>query len=232
VPAWRYSSPFSPRSASSSSGPSHCGSASAPSARNTRENFAAYSFVLSGYTVVIAGIPGALDADYAFYIATGRVTEVCQGIIVAATVNHIILPSSLGPQLWQAVIGARQALADYALALFERRGDSAPSRTKLLGQAITIKNLRASAIFEDREIRDRSDRLWFLDAALIDAISVAQPARRSGATRVQRNGARRCHCRCDCCDQGMARRRNGRARPQPTPAAGAGSLASRVAAVP
>src|SRR5208282_2441460 len=136
-------------------------------------NFAAYSFVLSGYTVAIVGIPGALDAGKAFYIATGRVTEVCLGIIVAATVNHIILPSSLGPQLWQAVIGARLALADYALALFERRGNSAPSRTKLLSQAIAIENLRASAIFEDREIRERSDRLRFLDTALINAIGVA-----------------------------------------------------------
>jgi uncharacterized membrane protein YccC len=137
-------------------------------------NFAAYSFVLSGYTVAIVGIPGALDAGNAFYIATGRVTEICLGIIVAATVNHIILPSSLGPQLWQAVIGSREALANHALALFERRGDSAPSLTKLLGRAITIENLRASAIFEDREIRDRSDRLRILDTALIDAIGVAQ----------------------------------------------------------
>ena len=138
-------------------------------------NFAAYSFVLSGYTVAIVGIPGALDAGNAFYIATGRVTEVCLGIIVAATINQIILPSSLGPQLWQAVIGGREALADYALALFERRGNRTPWRTKLLGQAIAIENLRASAIFEDREIRDRSDRLRFLDTALIDAIGVAQP---------------------------------------------------------
>ena len=124
--------------------------------------------------MAIVGIPGALDAGNAFYIATGRVTEVCLGILVAATVNHIILPSSLGPQLWRAIAGARDALADYALALFERRGGSAPLRTKLLGQAITIENLRASVIFEDREIRDRSDGLRFLDTALIDAISVAQ----------------------------------------------------------
>ena len=72
-------------------------------------NFGAYSFVLSGYTVAIVGIPGALDASNAFYIATGRVTEVCLGIIVAATVNHIILPNSLGPQLWRAIAGARRA---------------------------------------------------------------------------------------------------------------------------
>ena len=136
-------------------------------------NFAAYSFVLSGYTVAIVGIPGALDAGNAFYITTGRVTEVCLGIIVAATVNRIILPSSLGPQLWQAVAGARATLADYAIALFEP-GDGAPLRAKLLGQAIAIENLRASAIFEDREIRERSDRLRFLDAALMDVVGVAQ----------------------------------------------------------
>src|SRR5215471_10741993 len=105
-------------------------------------NFAAYSFVLSGYTVAIVGIPGALDAGNAFYIATGRVTEVCLGIIVAATVNHIILPRPLGPQLWQAIACAREALADYALALLERRGESAPLRTKLLGQATAIENMR------------------------------------------------------------------------------------------
>src|SRR5712671_1473709 len=81
-------------------------------------NFAAYSFVLSGYTVAIVGIPGALNASNAFYIATGRVTEVCLGIIVAATVNHIILPTSMVPSLWQGVVDAHAGLADYAVALF------------------------------------------------------------------------------------------------------------------
>src|SRR5258705_902505 len=60
-------------------------------------NFAAYSFVLSGYTVAIVGIPGALEAGNALYIPTGRGTEVCPGIIVANTGNHIIPPSSLRP---------------------------------------------------------------------------------------------------------------------------------------
>src|SRR5215831_6686874 len=121
-------------------------------------NFAAYSFVLSGYTVAIVGIPGALDAAHAFYIATGRVTEVCLGIIVAATVNHIILPSSLGPQLWQAVIGGSQALADYALAVLGN-GDAAPARAKLIGKAVAIENMRGSAFFEDRDVRSRSNSL-------------------------------------------------------------------------
>ena len=64
-------------------------------------NFAAYSFVLSGYTVAIVGIPGALDAGNAFYIAVGRVTEISLGIIVSATISHIVLPSSLAASLRQ-----------------------------------------------------------------------------------------------------------------------------------
>src|SRR3954464_604229 len=137
-------------------------------------NFAAYTFVLSGYTAAIVGIPGALDAGSAFYTASGRVTEVCLGIMVAATVNRVILPASLGARLRRAVAGARATFADYALALCES-GNAEPLRAKLLGQAIAIETLRASAIFEDREIRERSDRLRVLDATLIDVVGGARP---------------------------------------------------------
>ena len=141
-------------------------------------NSAAYSFVLSGYTVAIVGIPGALDAGNAFFIAMGRVTEISLGIIVAATVNYVVLPNPLARSLRRAVADARAGLADYAVALFGA-GDTAPLRAKLLGQAIEIEDLRASAVFEDREIRDRSDSLQLLDAALINAVDVAQLLRRT-----------------------------------------------------
>src|SRR4029077_11941275 len=92
-------------------------------------NFAAYSFVLSGYTVAIVGIPGALDAGNAFYIAMGRVTEISLGIVVAATISYVVLPSALARSLRQAVADARAGLADYAVALFAA-GDTAPLRVK------------------------------------------------------------------------------------------------------
>ncbi|HJY49485.1 MAG TPA: FUSC family protein, partial [Stellaceae bacterium] len=142
------------------------------------KNFAAYAFVLSGYTAAIVGIPAALEAGNAFYIATGRVTEISLGIIVAATVNHVVLPNSLVPSLWQGVVDAHAGLADYAVALFGA-GDTAPLQAKLLGQAIEIENLRASAIFEDREIRARSNALRLLDLALINSVGTAQLLRRT-----------------------------------------------------
>jgi uncharacterized membrane protein YccC len=135
-------------------------------------NFAAYSFVLSGYTVAIVGIPGALDAASAFYVATARVTEISLGIIATATISHVVLPSSLGATLRQAVADGRATLCDYAVALFSA-GDIAPLQAKLSGQVIAIENLRASAIFEDREIRDRSASLRVLDVALIGVVGVA-----------------------------------------------------------
>jgi uncharacterized membrane protein YccC len=136
-------------------------------------NFTAYGFVLSGYTVAIVGIPGALDAGNAFYTATARVTEISLGIIVTATISRVILPSSLADPLWQAVADARERVAQYALAVLGH-GNAAPLRAKFISQAIAIENLRASAIFEDREVRDRSNSLRFLNTALIDVVGAAQ----------------------------------------------------------
>jgi len=136
-------------------------------------NFAAYSFVLSGYTTAIVGIPGALDAGHAFYVATARVTEISLGIIVTATVSHIILPNSLAASLWQAIADVRVELADYALAVLGN-GDAAPARAKLIGKAVAIENMRASAFFEDRDVRSRSNSLHFLNVALIDVLAAAQ----------------------------------------------------------
>jgi uncharacterized membrane protein YccC len=137
-------------------------------------NFAAYSFVLSGYTVAIVGIPGALDAGNAFYTATARVTEISLGIIISATISHIVLPDSLAVSLWKAVADTRVRLAEYAAAVIEG-GDITSLRAKVISQAIATENMRSSAVFEDREVRARSNLLRLLNAALINVIAVAQP---------------------------------------------------------
>src|ERR1700675_2973913 len=40
-------------------------------------NFAAYAFVLSGYTAAIVDVPGTTSANNMRYIATARQTEIC-----------------------------------------------------------------------------------------------------------------------------------------------------------
>src|SRR5262249_8276874 len=112
-------------------------------------------------------------AGNAFYTATARVTEISLGIIVTATISRVVLPSLLTDPLWQAVADARERVARYALAVLGH-GNAAPLRAKLISQAIAIENLRAAAIFEDREVRDRSNSLRFLNTALIDVVGAAQ----------------------------------------------------------
>jgi uncharacterized membrane protein YccC len=141
-------------------------------------NFAAYGFVLAGYSVAIIGIPGALDPGNAFFIAQARVTEISLGIMTTAAISHLVLPTSLAQSLRQALASSRTQLAGAAVALLERRA-AAALWTKLLGQVIAIENLRASAVFEDRDIRDRSDAVRRLGVAMLGVIDVAQLLGRS-----------------------------------------------------
>jgi uncharacterized membrane protein YccC len=147
-------------------------------ASTNARNFAAYGFVLSGYTVAIVGISGALDPGNAFFIAVARVTEISLGIITTAAISHLILPMSLADSLRRDIATVRAELARYATALLEGR-DGTSLRTKLLGQAITIENLRASAIFEDREIQARNGALQRLNITMLDVVDAAHLLDRS-----------------------------------------------------
>jgi uncharacterized membrane protein YccC len=141
-------------------------------------NFAAYGFVLSGYTVAIVGITGALDPGNAFFVAVARVTEISLGIMTTAAISQLVLPVSLAGSLRRAVATGRAELVEYTAALLGG-WETASQRTRLLGQVVAIENLRASAVFEDRDIRDRSDALRRLDVALLGVVDVAQLLGRS-----------------------------------------------------
>jgi uncharacterized membrane protein YccC len=150
------------------------------------KNFAAYGFVLSGYTVAIVGIAGALDPANAFFIAVARVTEISLGIMTTAVISHLVLPLSLADSLRHAVTTARTELANYAAALVGGRG-TALQQDRMLGQVIAIENLRASAIFEDHDIAERSDTLRSLEMAMLGVIDIVQLLGRS-LERLRRTG--------------------------------------------
>jgi uncharacterized membrane protein YccC len=145
--------------------------------KNAR-NFAAYGFVLSGYTAAIVGISGALAPDNAFFIAVARVTEISIGLMTTAAISRLVRPVSLADSLRRAIAGSRDELAGCAISLLGG-GDTSAQRTALLAQVIAIENLRASAVFEDREIRDRSGALRSLDVAMLGVVDVAQLLARS-----------------------------------------------------
>lgn len=135
-------------------------------------NFASYGAVLSGYTVAIIGVSGALAPSHAFYIAIARVTEISLGIICTAVISHLVFPVSLASALRRAIAAGQAGLTDYASALL-RGGNHQAQKATLIGQVVTIENLRASAIFEDRGIRARNDALRHLETSMLSFVSVA-----------------------------------------------------------
>jgi uncharacterized membrane protein YccC len=141
-------------------------------------NFAAYGFVLSGYTVAIVGIPAALAPASAFFLAVARVSEIAIGIGATAAISHLVLPVSLADALRRAIPASRSELAAYATALldgsFPGSWASDAQGAKLLGQAMAIESQRAAAVFEDRDIRARSGALRSLATAMLGAIEVAR----------------------------------------------------------
>ena len=141
-------------------------------------NFAAYGFVLAGYTVAIVGIPGALDPGNAFFIAVARITEISLGIVTTAAISHLILPVSVAGSLRRAVASGHVEICSYAVALLGGR-EASSLRGRLLRQAIAIETLRASAVFEDREIQQRSDILRHLDVAMLRVVDVGHLLGRS-----------------------------------------------------
>jgi uncharacterized membrane protein YccC len=86
---------------------------------------------------------------------------------------------SLAGALHRAIATGRADLADYAAALLLGRRDTTSLRTKLLGQVVAIENLRASAVFEDREIKNRSGVIQRLDIAMLGVVDVAHLLARS-----------------------------------------------------
>lgn len=136
-------------------------------------NFAAYGFVLAGYTAAIIGIPGALTPGNAFYIAVARLTEVGLGIIMTATVSHLVVPVSLAAKLRKAIAELRIGLSDYSDALLGGRPADA-LRVRLLGEVVALENLRASAVFEDAELRARRGALERLDVAAVSVLGVGR----------------------------------------------------------
>jgi len=88
--------------------------------------------------------------------------------MATATISHVFLPVSLAQSFRRAVATCRTQTAEYARALLGGGSNANALRSNLLAQAITIENLRASAVFEDLDVRDRNDLLRRLDVALLE----------------------------------------------------------------
>ena len=140
-------------------------------------SWAAYSFVLSGYTAAIVGIPGALDAGTAFYIAMARVTEVCIGIMVTATIAHVILPDSVATSLYKVLAEGRRRLVACAVSVLTA-GKCPDLVAELLKNASAADDLLRSAVFDEPRIREARGRIRSVVGASVDVLASSQPLER------------------------------------------------------
>ena len=99
------------------------------------------------------------------YIAMVRVTEVSWASCDRGGQSyHPAEPSRAS--LWRAILDVRLELTDDAPAVFGY-GDVAPGAQNSSARRLRSRNRRASALFEDGEVRTRSNSLR-LNAALVD----------------------------------------------------------------
>lgn len=135
-------------------------------------NFQSYAFVLAGYTLVIVGLPAALQPDQAFDIAMTRLSEVMLGLLCAGVVSDVLFPKHLSDVLLQI---ARKRFADFKsfIALDDVASGSRPVRERMvlrfIGEVVSLEALRTSSVFESAAGHLQSLRLRQLNNAFMTA---------------------------------------------------------------
>lgn len=153
-------------------------------------NFAAYGFVLAGYTAAIVTLPAVSNPLNVFDSAVMRVSEVMLGIIVSGVVSDVVLPERLRPLLRRS---AREHFAHFIDFARGSTGGSIPRREmenahlRFVRAAVQLEDLRASVIFEDPEARARSSRMRLLNQRYMAASTSFQSAHHL-INRLQRGG--------------------------------------------
>ncbi|MFC5475449.1 FUSC family protein [Paraherbaspirillum soli] len=132
-------------------------------------NFQSYGFVLAGYTLVIVGLPAALQPDQAFDIAVTRLSEVMLGLLCAGVVSDVVFPQRLSDSLLAAV---RRRYADFAQYIRRDAAHAASGERTMLrfiGEVISLEALRSSSVFENPGHRLQSTQLRRLNTAFMTA---------------------------------------------------------------
>lgn len=135
-------------------------------------NFQSYAFVLAGYTLVIVGLPAALQPAQAFDIAMTRLSEVMLGLLCAGVVSDVLFPKHLSDVL---LLTVRKRFADFKkfIALDDSAAVSRPARERMvlrfIGEVISLEALRTSSVFESASGHLQSLQLRQLNTAFMTA---------------------------------------------------------------
>lgn len=135
-------------------------------------NFAAYAFVLSGYTACIIGLPAVSAPTDIFEDAVARVSEVMLGILCAGVVSDVIFPQRLRDALVRGVRARFVAFVRYSHDALTGTYDHARIEARwrdFVIEAIGLEAQRSSTIFENPQTRARSAMVQRLNLEFMDA---------------------------------------------------------------
>lgn len=153
-------------------------------------NFAAYGFVLAGYTAAIVTLPAVNNPLNVFDSAVMRVSEVLLGIIVSGVISDVVLPERLRPLLRRSAREHFAHFIDFARGSTGGtipRADMEKAHLRFVRAAVQLEDLRSSVIFEDPEARARSSRMRLLNQRYMAASTSFQSAHHL-INRLQRAG--------------------------------------------
>lgn len=153
-------------------------------------NFMSYAFVLSGYTAAIVTMPVINAPTAVFDSAVMRLSEVMLGIVVSGVVADTLWPDRLRASLratarnqFDKLVGFLRGstLGDVPRAQMEK------INLDFVRSSVAFEDLRASAIFEDPEVRARSLGIRILNQQFMDAATTFQSLHHF-INRLLRNG--------------------------------------------
>ncbi|TCK30248.1 putative membrane protein YccC [Ancylobacter aquaticus] len=142
-----------------------------------RRNYAAYSFLLAGYTALLVGLEGAFAPTEAWHIAFDRTAEIVIGIACITAVSVLVFPVYAGDVLRGQLVTLFGRLCHYgAVALQPRTPQAtfAALRREMVEGVVKFDALRSYTVFEAPEMRASDAGLRRMTHEFLRVLAVAR----------------------------------------------------------
>lgn len=140
-------------------------------------NFAAYGFMLAGFTGLLIIFQGAASPNGAWLVAVDRVSEISIGIACGTLAGALVLPQHAGAQLRALMIRTFRTLAGHcAVALRAATTGQAliDERKTILPQVVKFDALRSYTLFESREMRADGSMMRDVTREFLEVLAMAR----------------------------------------------------------
>jgi|GEM_PF-6853844 len=134
-------------------------------------DFRAYLFLLSGYTVGMIGMPGAIHPEVAVSVSISRMLAVSLGIVCSGLVSAVIMPQTTQAAFQNLLARRLIELCRHGSKLLHHQLDPnayEQARLMLAAQAVNTGAIRQAASIENPRIRQHRQKLVALNHLFLD----------------------------------------------------------------